>query len=77
MRRIWDTCTKFVEEVEKLSGHKCVALRSMLLTQAKAFVERKHDSNMTALAAALDSERWTQCEVRNCWEGIRCGLPYC
>jgi vacuolar protein sorting-associated protein 54 len=64
MRRIWDICTKFIEEVEKLSGHKCVALRSMLLTQAKAFVERKHDSNMTALAAALDSERWTQCEVR-------------
>ncbi|CAB9516889.1 protein sorting-associated protein 54 [Seminavis robusta] len=63
MRRIWDTCTKFVEEVEKLSGHKCVALRSMLLTQAKAFVERKHDSNMSSLAAALDSERWTQCEV--------------
>lgn len=63
MSQIWDTCTKFAEEVEKLSGHKCLAVRSMLLTQAKAFVERKHDSNMTSLAAALDSERWTQCEV--------------
>ena len=63
MRQIWETCMTFVDEVEKLSGHKCVTLRTMLLTQAKAFVERKHDSNMTALAAALDSERWTQCEV--------------
>jgi len=64
MRQIWETCIKFVDEVENLSGHKCVALRTMLFSQAKAFVERKHDSNMTALAAALDSERWTQCEVR-------------
>ena len=63
MRRIWETCMKFVDEAEKLSGHKCVTIRTMLLTQAKAFVERKHDSNMIALAAALDSERWTQCEV--------------
>jgi vacuolar protein sorting-associated protein 54 len=63
IRRIWDTCMKFIEDVERLSGHKCVALRSMLLAQAKAFVERKHESNMSALVAALDSERWTQCEV--------------
>lgn len=63
IRQIWDTCMKFIEDVEKLSGHKCTALRSMLFVQAKAFVERKHESNMSALAAALDSERWTQCEV--------------
>jgi nucleoside-triphosphatase THEP1 len=63
IRQMWDTCMKFIEDVEKLSGHKCTALRSMLFVQAKAFVERKHESNMSALAAALDSERWTQCEV--------------
>lgn len=63
IRQIWDTCMKFIEDVEKLSGHKCTALRSMLFVQAKAFVERKHESNMSSLAAALDSERWAQCEV--------------
>eukprot|EP00978_Attheya_sp_CCMP212_P016009 scaffold41643_cov62-Attheya_sp.AAC.2 len=33
-------------------------------SQAKAFVEHKHESNMANLAAALNSERWTQsCDV--------------
>jgi vacuolar protein sorting-associated protein 54 len=69
MKKIWDTCLPFTQQIEKLSGHKAVALRSTLMAQgtlmaqAKAFVERKHESNMSALVAALDSERWTQCEV--------------
>lgn len=63
MKRIWDKCLTFASQVEELSSHKASALRSTLLAQAKAFVERKHESNMSALVAALDSERWTQCEV--------------
>jgi vacuolar protein sorting-associated protein 54 len=63
MKKIWDTCVAFTQQIETLSGHKAVALRSTLMAQAKAFVERKHESNMSALVAALDSERWTQCEV--------------
>jgi vacuolar protein sorting-associated protein 54 len=38
-------------------------LRSTLLAQSKAFLERRHETNMAGLAAALDSERWVQCEV--------------
>lgn len=63
MKRVWDKCMTFTSQLEDLSGHKASALRSTLLAQAKAFIERKHESNMSALAAALDSERWTQCEV--------------
>ena len=63
MKRIWDKCMSFTTQIEEMSGHRATALRSTLLAQAKAFVERKHESNMSALVAALDSERWTQCEV--------------
>jgi vacuolar protein sorting-associated protein 54 len=63
MRRLWDVCTQFTLELEKLSDYKATALRSTLLAQAKAFVERQHVSNMSSLVAALDSERWTQCDV--------------
>lgn len=63
MKRIWDNCVTFTQQIEELGGHKAIALRSTLLAQAKAFVERKHESNMSALVAALDSERWIQCEV--------------
>mmetsp|Transcript_1099 Transcript_1099/g.1541 ORF Transcript_1099/g.1541 Transcript_1099/m.1541 type:complete len:623 (-) Transcript_1099:2461-4329(-) len=63
MKRLWDACLSFTLQVEKASGHKAYGLRSTLLAQAKAFVERKHESNMSALVAALDSERWSQCDV--------------
>lgn len=62
MKSLWDSCISFVSSVEKMSG-KPSALRSTLLTQAKSFMERRHESNMSALAASLDSERWTQCDV--------------
>jgi vacuolar protein sorting-associated protein 54 len=64
MKAIWDSCTSFADNVEKVcgSGHTSV-LRSTLMAQAKAFIERMHESNMSKLAAALDSERWIQCEV--------------
>jgi len=63
MKRLWDACLSFTLQVEKASGNKAYGLRSTLLAQAKAFVERKHESNMSALVAALDSERWSQCDV--------------
>jgi len=63
MRRLWDICIAFTLELEKLSDYKATALRSTLLAQAKAFVERRHESHMSSLVAALDSERWTQCDV--------------
>ena len=64
MKAIWDSCSSFALQIEKLgsNGHTST-LRTALLAQAKAFVERRHESNMSSLAAALDSERWIQCEV--------------
>ena len=62
MKSIWDACLQFTTTIETLSGRSST-LRSTLLAQAKAFVERKHESNMSALVAALDSEKWSQCEV--------------
>jgi vacuolar protein sorting-associated protein 54 len=74
MKAIWDACISFANQVDKLScttststtsisSQYTTSLRTTLLSQAKLFVERRHESNMSSLAAALDSERWIQCEV--------------
>lgn len=63
MRQLWDTSLRFTHQLEKFSGRKAYGLRSTLLAQAKSFIERKHEANMSALVAALDSERWVQCNV--------------
>ena len=63
MKRLWDTCLAFTLQVETITGQKAYVLRSALLAQAKAYVERKHESNMSSLAAALDSEKWIQYDV--------------
>ena len=70
MKAIWDSCITFANQIDKLSGEGnnnpqqyTLALRTTLQAQVKLFVERRHESNMSSLAAALDSERWTQCEV--------------
>jgi vacuolar protein sorting-associated protein 54 len=63
MRRLWDSCLAFTLQVEQLSGQKAYVLRSTLLSQAKAFIERKHEANMSSLVATLDAERWVQCDV--------------
>jgi vacuolar protein sorting-associated protein 54 len=63
MRQLWDTSLTFTLQLERFSGRKAYGLRSTLLAQAKSFVERKHEANMSTLAAAMDSERWVQCNV--------------
>jgi len=63
MRQLWDTSLTFTLQLERFSGKKAYGLRSTLLAQAKSFVERKHEANMSSLVAALDSERWVQCNV--------------
>ena len=68
MRQLWDTSLAFTHQLEKFSGRKAYGLRSTLMAQAKSFVERKHEANMSALVAALDSERWVQCSVSICTE---------
>ena len=64
MKQLWDTCVSFTTKMEGYSNDiRAVSLRSTLVGQAKAFLDRAHESNMSALVAALDSERWSQCEV--------------
>ena len=38
-------------------------LWSTLLVQARGFVERNHERRMTSLVAALDGEKWVQCDA--------------
>jgi vacuolar protein sorting-associated protein 54 len=64
MRQLWDTCIAFVMMMEGYcNGSRAIGLRSTLVGQAKAWLDRTHESNMSSLVAALDSERWSQCEV--------------
>ena len=64
MKQLWDTCISFTTKMEGYSNDiRAVSLRSTLVGQAKAFLDRAHESNMSALVAALDSERWSQCEA--------------
>ena len=70
MKQLWDTCISFTTKMEAYSNEtRAVSLRSTLVGQAKAFLDRTHESNMSALVAALDSERWSQCEVSYPWFG--------
>ncbi len=69
MKQLWDTCISFTTRMEGYSNEtRAVSLRSTLVGQAKAFLDRTHESNMSALVAALDSERWSQCEV--CYQRV-------
>jgi vacuolar protein sorting-associated protein 54 len=73
MKELWDTCLNFTLKIEEVSDSRATGLRSTLVGQAKAFLDRTHESNMSALMAALDLERWTQCEVSSIvdamWDG--------
>jgi len=62
MKSVWDRCQIFATSIEE--KHADVSLlRSVLVTQAKAFVERRHESNMSSLVASLNSEKFLQCDV--------------
>eukprot|EP00934_Nitzschia_sp_Nitz4_P000952 Nitzschia sp. Nitz4//scaffold12_size214221//178747//182011//NITZ4_001528-RA/size214221-augustus-gene-0.36-mRNA-1//-1//CDS//3329535104//952//frame0 len=64
MKQLWDKCLEFTLAMEGYNNDtKAVGLRSTLLGQVKAFLDRTHESNMTGLVAALDSEPWTPCAV--------------
>ncbi|KAG7353112.1 Vps54 vacuolar sorting complex protein [Nitzschia inconspicua] len=64
MKQLWDACLAFTVTMEGYGNDtRAVGLRSTLAGQAKAWLDRTHESNMSLLVAALDSERWSQCEV--------------
>lgn len=49
-----------LQSVERLSGCHGYKLRSTLLSQAKAFVEARHEANKQTLVKRLDAEKWVQ-----------------
>jgi vacuolar protein sorting-associated protein 54 len=64
MKQLWDACLAFTQTMEGYGNNtRAVNLRSTLVGQAKAWLDRTHESNMSSLVAALESERWAQCEV--------------
>ncbi|XP_028414316.1 vacuolar protein sorting-associated protein 54-like, partial [Dendronephthya gigantea] len=54
---------KFVCECEEVCGRHSRALRSILVTQSKKFVERFHEEKKQKLSLILDNERWKQADV--------------
>lgn len=49
-----------LQSVERLSGSHGYKLRSTLLSQAKTFVEARHEANKQTLIKRLDAEKWAQ-----------------
>ena len=54
---------EFLQVLEKFSGRSCYDLRATQKLQAKAFLEHQQEDFMQNLAAALDSEKWSQASV--------------
>lgn len=54
---------KFVSECEAVCGRHSRVLRTILVTQAKKFVERFHEEKKQKLSLILDNERWKQADV--------------
>ncbi|CBJ32982.1 conserved unknown protein [Ectocarpus siliculosus] len=63
LKHLWDITVAFIQSVERLSGCNGYKLRSTLLSQAKAFVEARHEANKQTLVKRLDAEKWTQADV--------------
>eukprot|EP00752_Nemacystus_decipiens_P001861 g1793.t1 len=63
LKHLWDITVAFIQSVERLSGCNGYKLRSTLLSQAKAFVEARHEANKQTLVKRLDAEKWAQADV--------------
>ena len=63
LKNLWDSTLEFLQAVEGMSGTTGYGLRSCLLQQAKAFLEHKHEAQLAALVATLDSEKWAHAHV--------------
>ena len=76
MKAIWTRCMSVIQQLEPYTSTSTdtapnnnnnnkytTILKSTLLAQTKAFLERQHETHMSRLAAALDAERWVACDV--------------
>jgi vacuolar protein sorting-associated protein 54 len=63
LRSVWTSALSFAAAVERATGEPAFALRSALVAQARAFLEKRHSDAKTALVACLDAERWAQADV--------------
>ena len=63
LRRVWASSLSFASAIERATGEPAFALRSALVAQARAFLEKRHSDAKAALVACLDAERWAQADV--------------
>ena len=63
LRRVWASSLAFASAIERATGEPAFALRSALVAQARAFLEKRHSDAKAALVACLDAERWAQADV--------------
>ncbi|MBW0534221.1 hypothetical protein O181_073936, partial [Austropuccinia psidii MF-1] len=60
---IFHTSWQFVVRCEVISRRMIVALRAVLVRQAKAFLQSFHQKKITESAKVLEQEQWTQVEI--------------
>lgn len=60
---IFDTSWRFVVRCEIMSRRMIVALRGVLVGQAKAFLQSFHQVKITESAKLVEQEQWTQTDV--------------
>lgn len=69
IKRLWDLCMGFCSSLEKCSNVTNTGsslgygIKSTLLVQVKAFLERKHECDLSQLVGSLDCEKWVQVDV--------------
>eukprot|EP00475_Leptophrys_vorax_P006829 TRINITY_DN14262_c0_g2_i1.p1 TRINITY_DN14262_c0_g2~~TRINITY_DN14262_c0_g2_i1.p1 ORF type:complete len:475 (-),score=122.86 TRINITY_DN14262_c0_g2_i1:47-1471(-) len=63
IRAIMDVAMSILEECEKVSKRTLYNIRSVLLNQAKSFLQQMHENSLTSLQQALDKETWEEVSI--------------
>ncbi|CAM9751260.1 unnamed protein product, partial [Chrysoparadoxa australica] len=63
MKHLRDLTSKFTLDVGELTGFHGQKVEGIILGQARAFMEKKHERQKSTLLGQLDGERWTQVDV--------------
>lgn len=62
---IFDASWRFVVQCEVISRRMIIALRGVMVNQAKAFLQSFHQNKITESAKIVEQEQWTPAEVSN------------
>lgn len=63
MKALWESALGFVLKFEQISGTSAYALKQAMIAQTNRYLSSLHEQFKLSLTAALDSERWIQCDV--------------